>query len=142
MPVCFYFYYSRRWVKEDLSAIYVKECSMFSSKSLITSGLTLRSLIQYEFIFVYSVLISFLKIPFSFNMLCFFFWKFLLQSLLGLCFMSINGFIPSWIKFLMNASIIFEKKLKYYSISNYEWYGVLICLLSRLEHKKIAVKIM
>ena len=49
---CFYLYYSRRWVKEDLSAIYVKECSMFSSKSLITSGLTLRSLIQYEFIFV------------------------------------------------------------------------------------------
>ena len=37
----FYFHYSRRRVKEDLAEIYVKECSVFSSKSFIVSGLTL-----------------------------------------------------------------------------------------------------
>ena len=26
---CFYFHYSRRWVKKDLAAIYVKECSAY-----------------------------------------------------------------------------------------------------------------
>ena len=36
---CFYFHYSRRWVKEDISAIYIKECSMFSSKRFTVSGL-------------------------------------------------------------------------------------------------------
>ena len=35
--------------------IYVTECSMFSSKSFIDSGLTFRSLIHFEFIFVYGV---------------------------------------------------------------------------------------
>ena len=35
--------------------IYVKECSMFSSKSFIMSGLTFSSLIHFEFIFVYGV---------------------------------------------------------------------------------------
>ena len=36
--------------------IYVIECSpMFSSKSFIGSGLTFRSLIHFEFIFVYGV---------------------------------------------------------------------------------------
>ena len=35
---------------------YVIECSaLFSSKSFIVSGLTLRSLIHFEFIFVYGV---------------------------------------------------------------------------------------
>ena len=33
--------------------IYVRECSMFSSKGFIVSCLTLRSLIHVEFIFVY-----------------------------------------------------------------------------------------
>jgi len=33
--------------------IYVKECSMFSYKSFIVSGLTFRSLIHCNFIFVY-----------------------------------------------------------------------------------------
>ena len=45
-----------------ISVIYVKECSMFSSKSFIVPGLTFRSLIYFEFIFVYDVrgvLISF-----------------------------------------------------------------------------------
>ena len=36
--------------------IYVREClPMFSSKSLTVSGLTFRSLIHFEFIFVYGV---------------------------------------------------------------------------------------
>ena len=35
--------------------IYVTEFSMFSSKSFIVSGLTFRSLIHFEFIFVYGV---------------------------------------------------------------------------------------
>ena len=35
--------------------IYVIECPMFSSKSFIVSGLTFRSLIYFEFIFVYGV---------------------------------------------------------------------------------------
>ena len=53
---CFYFHFPRRWVKKDLAVIYVIECSaMFSSKSLVVSGLTFRSLIHFEFIFVYGV---------------------------------------------------------------------------------------
>ena len=62
---CFYFCYSRRWGIEDLILIYVIKTRqsvlpMFSSKSFIVSGLTFRSLIHFEFIFVYgvSVLIS------------------------------------------------------------------------------------
>ena len=35
--------------------IYVRECSMVSSKGFIVSCLTLRSLIHFEFIFVYGV---------------------------------------------------------------------------------------
>ena len=50
---CFYFCYSRRCVIEDLALIYVIECSaLFSSKSFIVSGLTFRSLIHFELIFV------------------------------------------------------------------------------------------
>ena len=52
---CFYFYYSRRWVIKDLALIYVIECSMSSSKSFVVSGLTFRSLIHFEFIFVCGV---------------------------------------------------------------------------------------
>ena len=54
---CFYFHYSRRWVIEDLAVIYVEECSAYvlSSKSFIVSGLKFRSLIHFEFIFVYGV---------------------------------------------------------------------------------------
>ena len=40
---------------EDLALIYVIKCSMFSSKSFIVSGLTFRSLIHFECIFVYGV---------------------------------------------------------------------------------------
>ena len=51
---CFHFRYSRRCVIEDLALIYVIECSaLFSSKSFIVSGLTFRSLIHFELIFVY-----------------------------------------------------------------------------------------
>ena len=40
---------------EDLALVYVIECSMFSSKSFIVSGLIFRSLIHFEFIFVCGV---------------------------------------------------------------------------------------
>ena len=44
------------WVIEDPAVIYVREClPMFSSKSFIVSGLSFRSLIHFEFIFVYGV---------------------------------------------------------------------------------------
>ena len=52
---CFCFYYSSKWVIEDLALTYVIECSMFSSKRFIVSGLTCRSLIHFEFIFVYGI---------------------------------------------------------------------------------------
>ena len=53
---CFYLHYSRRWVIEDLALIYVMSVlPMFSSKTLIVSGLTFRSLIHFEFLFVYGV---------------------------------------------------------------------------------------
>ena len=51
---CFYFHYSRRQVKEDLALIYV-ECSMFFSKTFIVSGLTFRSSVHFQFIFVCGV---------------------------------------------------------------------------------------
>ena len=45
-----------RCFKKDLAVIYVKECTpMFSSKNFIVSGLTFRSLIHFEFVFVYGV---------------------------------------------------------------------------------------
>ena len=59
---CFYFQYSGRWIIEDPSVVYAGECfAMFSSRSFIVSGLTFRSLIHFEFIFVHgvSVLVSF-----------------------------------------------------------------------------------
>ena len=39
----------------DHAVMYVTECSMFSSKSFIVYGLTFRSLIHFEFIFLYGV---------------------------------------------------------------------------------------
>ena len=47
-----YFHYFRRWVKEGIAVLYVKDYSMFSSKSFIVFGLTFRSLIHFEFIIV------------------------------------------------------------------------------------------
>ena len=55
---CFSFQYSGRWVIEDPAVIYVRfiyVLPMFSSRSFIVSGLTFRSLIHFEFIFVYGV---------------------------------------------------------------------------------------
>ena len=40
---------------QDIAAIYVSVLLVFSSKSFIVSGLTFRSFIHFEFIFVYSV---------------------------------------------------------------------------------------
>ena len=52
----FYFLYSRRWVIEDL-ALFMPSgvLLMLSSKNFIVSGLTFRSLIQLEFLFVFGV---------------------------------------------------------------------------------------
>ena len=56
MYSCFYFQYSGRWVIEDPSVIMSESVlPMFSSRSFIVSGLTFRSLINFEFIFVYGV---------------------------------------------------------------------------------------
>ena len=53
---CLYFHYSRTWVIEDLALLYViSVLPMFSSKSFIVSCITFRSLIHFEFIFVYGV---------------------------------------------------------------------------------------
>ena len=50
---CFYFQYSGRWVMEDM-LWFMSESAlpMFSSRSFIVSGLTFRSLIHFELIFV------------------------------------------------------------------------------------------
>ena len=49
----FYFHYSRRWVLEDLALRHRVFCLCF--KSFIVSGLTFRSLMHFEFTFVYGV---------------------------------------------------------------------------------------
>ena len=41
--------------KKNTAVIYVKECSLFFSRNFIVSGPTFRSLIHFEFIFVYGV---------------------------------------------------------------------------------------
>ena len=41
--------------QEDLGAIYVQDCSKLFSKSFVVYGLTLRSLIHFEFIFEYDI---------------------------------------------------------------------------------------
>jgi len=50
-----YFHYSRRWVKKILMPFMPSEFPMFSSKSFIISSLTFRSLIYFEFVFVYGI---------------------------------------------------------------------------------------
>ena len=40
---------------KKFTAIYAKKCSMLSSRSFIVSGLTFKSLIHFEFTFVYGV---------------------------------------------------------------------------------------
>ena len=52
----FVFIFIRRWTKKDHDVVYVKSIlPMISSKSFIVSNLTFRSLIHFEFIFVYGV---------------------------------------------------------------------------------------
>ena len=56
MYFCFYFHYSRKWIKKILLQFISKSfLPMFSFKSFIESGLTFRSLIHFEFTFVYGV---------------------------------------------------------------------------------------
>ena len=53
---CFYFQYSGRWVIEDPAVVYVRECFAYVlSRSLIVFGLMFRSLIHFDFTFVYGV---------------------------------------------------------------------------------------
>ena len=53
---CFYFHYSKRWTQKDFAAIYIKVCSAYVFlQSFIVPGLTSIFLINFEFIFVYSV---------------------------------------------------------------------------------------
>ena len=57
-PIClFLFLFSllKEMDQKRIAMTYVKECSIFSSKSFIVSSFTFRSLIHFEFIFVYSV---------------------------------------------------------------------------------------
>ena len=52
--VSFYFDYSRRWIQEDIAAVYIQVCSpCVFHWSFIISGLIFASLIHFEFIFVY-----------------------------------------------------------------------------------------
>jgi len=56
---CFYFHYSGRWVRGSCcqSQRFMSESVLprFSSRSFIVSGLTFRTLMHFEFIFVYGV---------------------------------------------------------------------------------------
>ena len=51
---CFYFHYSRRWIQKGIAVIYVSVLPLFPSTSFIVSGLTFRSVVHVEFIFVCS----------------------------------------------------------------------------------------
>ena len=44
---CFYFHYSRKWVKKNLAVIFVSVLPVFLSKSFIVTGLTFRALIHF-----------------------------------------------------------------------------------------------
>jgi len=50
----FYFHYSWRWIENDVAMIYIRELYVFS-KCFRVSGLTFKSLIHFEFLFVYRV---------------------------------------------------------------------------------------
>ena len=51
-----YFHYSKRWAREDLAVCQRSKFTAYiSSKSFIVSGLIFKSLIHFEFIFVYGV---------------------------------------------------------------------------------------
>ena len=59
--ICFYFHYSRRLIQKDIAMIYVKVFCLLFAKSFTVSGLTFRSLIHLEFIFVYGVIAQYQK---------------------------------------------------------------------------------
>ena len=52
---CFYFFCLRRQIQKNIATIYVSVSCLCSSRSFMASGLTFRSLIQLEFLFVYGV---------------------------------------------------------------------------------------
>ena len=53
---CFYFHYSRRWIQKDIAAMYVKECLTYVFlQGFYSIQILFRSLIHFEFIFVYDV---------------------------------------------------------------------------------------
>ena len=53
---CFYLQYSRRWIQENIALIYITVFFLwFFSRSFIIPHLVSRSLIHFEFIFVYGV---------------------------------------------------------------------------------------
>ena len=54
---CFYYLYFRRWIKKKILLQFMLKSvlPLFSSKNFIVSGPTFRSLIHFEFIFVYGV---------------------------------------------------------------------------------------
>ena len=53
---CFYFHYSGIWIEKDTATIYVRECSAYVClQEFYILGHTFRSLIHFEFIFVYGV---------------------------------------------------------------------------------------
>ena len=68
---CFYFHYSRRWIPPKITVIYFRVfCLCFPLASLQHLALTFRSLIHFEWIILFcvvleSVLISFFNMKFS-----------------------------------------------------------------------------
>ena len=55
--IYFYFHYSRRQIKKKILLRFMSNSilPLFSSKTFIVSGLAFRSLIHFEFIFVYGI---------------------------------------------------------------------------------------
>ena len=105
---CFYFHYSRRWFKEDIAVIYVRVYHLFSSKSFIVSGLTFRSFIHFEFIFVYGVrkcssfILLYVAVQFS--------WHHLIKSIFSALYIfasfvkdkiSIGTWVYLWVSYLV-----------------------------------------
>jgi len=95
--------YSGRWVIED-PAVMMSESvlPMFSSRSFIVSGLTFRSLIHFEFIFVYGVR---KWSSFILSQVCNFFYR--LSS--SQSFSWIHFFFTLCLRFLHKVVSVFDK---------------------------------
>ena len=56
---CLYFHHSHRWIQKDFDlfqrVIYFRECSACFPLSFMVSSLTFRSLIPFEFVFMYGI---------------------------------------------------------------------------------------